>query len=316
MHRPVLLQEVMEGLGVKPGGAYIDATVGGGGHAEAILRLSGPDGRLLGLDRDADAIDRARARLAPFQPRVSFHHARFSDMNLIASQNQVRDVDGVLLDLGMSSDQVDDASRGFSFMRDGPLDMRMDRSRGETAADLVNRLGAEELADLLWRLGEERASRRIAAFIVEARQVSPVHTTAHLADLVSRAKGMPRAQSRGRRHYSKVHPATQTFQALRMAVNGELDEAQAGIEAALRLVKVTGRVAVISFHSIEDRAVKQLFAKHEGRWESLQAGGRAWRGEEPAVQRITRKPVEPSDAEVQENPRARSAKLRVVERIR
>jgi 16S rRNA (cytosine1402-N4)-methyltransferase len=214
--------------------------------------------------------------------------------------------DGILLDLGMSSDQVDDPERGFSFLRDGPLDMRMDCSRGETAADLVNRLGPEDLADVLWRLGEERASRRIAKAIAAQRQESPIRTTAQLAGIVERAKGG---------HSGRTHPATQTFQALRMAVNGELDHAGAGVEAAVRLVKDGGRVAVITFHSVEDRLVKTIFAKHAGTWESLQAGGRAWRGEQPAVRRVNRKPITATDAEIAANPRARSAKLRVVERV-
>jgi 16S rRNA (cytosine1402-N4)-methyltransferase len=305
MHRPVLLQEVLDGLAVREGGVYIDGTAGGGGHAEAILQLSGPDGRLLGMDRDAAALERVQRRLAPYASRIVLHHGNFADMISIAEQHGFSGVDGVLLDLGMSSDQVDDAARGFSFRHDGPLDMRMDRSQGATAEELVNGLGEAELADLFWRLGEERASRRIASRIVAERQVSRIHTTAHLAELVAGAKGRT----------GPTHPATQVFQALRMAVNRELESAEAGLEAAVRVVRPGGRVAVISFHSLEDRLVKQFFVRHEGRWESLPAGGEAWRGEEPKVKRVTRKPVSASREEMKENPRARSAKLRVAERI-
>ena len=313
MHKPVLLREAIDLMQVREGGSYIDGTVGGGGHAEAILQQAGSSGRLLGMDRDEEAIARTRQRLSVFGSRVVLVHGNYSDMISHAHTHGFDQVDGILLDLGMSSDQVDDAARGFSFLRDGPLDMRMDRSRGETAADFVNRLGPEDLADLLWQLGEESASRRIARMIVAERDVSPIRTTAHLADVVARAKG-------GR--HGKAHPATQTFQALRMAVNRELEGVEQGVESAIKLVRAPstslgagGRVAVITFHSVEDRLVKQIFAKHEGKWESLQAGGRAWRGEHPAVRRVTRKPVVAADEELESNPRARSAKLRVVERL-
>ena len=314
MHQPVLLREVIDLMQVREGGSYIDGTLGGGGHAEAILQQAGANGRLLGMDRDPDALARTSQRLAPFGSRCLLIHGNFSDMTTHAHTHGFDPVDGILLDLGMSSDQVDDVDRGFSFLRDGPLDMRMDRSQGETAADLLNRLGPEDLADLLWQLGEESASRRIARMIVAERASGPIRTTAHLADVVSRAKG-------GR--HGRIHPATQTFQALRMAVNGEMEAIEQGVEAAIRLVKpprpgsgqAGGRVAVITFHSGEDRLVKQIFARHEGTWESLQAGGRAWRGEKPAVRRINRKPVVATDEERETNPRARSAKLRVVERV-
>jgi len=227
-------------------------------------------------------------------------------MIAIAASRNIEGVDGVVLDLGMSSDQVDTPERGFSFLHEGPLDMRMDRSRGPTACDLINSLDEPALADILWRLGEEQASRRIARAIVSERQGRPITTTAQLAEIVSRAKG-------GR--FGKIHPATKTFQALRMAVNHELESLQRGLDGALTLVKVGGRIGVISFHSIEDRIVKQTFARHVGRWESLQAGGREWVGEKPAAKWITRKPVTASEMELQENPRARSAKLRVVERL-
>jgi 16S rRNA (cytosine1402-N4)-methyltransferase len=305
MHEPVMVEEVMNLMAIRTGGTYVDGTVGDGGHAEAILNHAGAGSRLLGLDRDDDAVSRARQRLASRSSQVSILHGNFSDLADLAAAAGFEAVDAVLLDLGVSSGQLNEAARGFSFQQDGPLDMRMDRSRGPTAADLVNTLDAKMLADVLWRLGEERASRRIAAAVVEARREGEIRTTGRLADLVARAKG-------GRR--GRIHPATQTFQALRMEVNRELEHIERGIEAALKLVRVGGRVAVITFHSIEDRLVKQTFVRHVGRWESLDAGGRRWVGMEPRCQWIDRKPLTPSSEEVRRNPRARSAKLRVVER--
>ncbi len=306
MHVPVMVNEVMDLLAIRAGGAYVDGTVGGAGHAEAMARRMGSDGRLLGLDRDSDAISRGRERLLPFAKSVTLVHGNFADLSQIAGEAGFAGVDGVLLDLGVSSFQLDEAERGFSFQSDGPLDMRMDRSLPKTAADLVAELPEADLANVLWRLGEERDSRRVAAAVVRARRSGAIRTTGRLADLVSEAKG-------GRR--GRIHPATQTFQALRMAVNDELGGIERGIEAALRLVKVGGRVAVITFHSIEDRLVKTIFARHVGRWESLQAGGQRWVGEQPACRWVNRKPVEPTEAESRGNARARSAKLRVVERV-
>lgn len=304
MHLPVMVREVVEMLGVRPGGRYIDGTVGGGGHAEAIMKTAGEEGALLGIDRDQDAIGRARARLSPWGERCRLVHGNFSDLEPIASEQGWQGADGVLLDLGMSSDQVDTPARGFSFQHEGPLDMRMDVSQALTAAQVVNTYGEQELADLLWRLGEERAARRIARWIVEERERASLVGTGQLADLVERAKGR-----RGR-----THPATQTFQALRMEVNRELEAVDQGVAAALRVVRPGGRVAVITFHSLEDRAVKQMFARHVGRWESLPAGGERWVGEQPKVQWLSKKPVGPAEEEVAANPRARSAKLRVVEK--
>ncbi|HBA83516.1 MAG TPA: 16S rRNA (cytosine(1402)-N(4))-methyltransferase [Verrucomicrobia bacterium] len=306
MHRPVMLKETIALMQIVPQGAYLDGTLGSGGHAEAILEGLGEGGRLLAIDRDVDALTRSRERLARYGSKCLLEHGDFADMMEIAQRSGIQGVQGVLVDLGMSSDQVDTPERGFSFQQDGPLDMRMDQTRPGTAADLVNTLEEAELAHLIFRLGEEHASRRIARAIVEARQCRPIATTAELAGIVSRAKG-------GRR--SGTHPATQTFQALRMAVNHELESIRQGLEAAVRLVTPGGRVAAISFHSTEDRLVKQLFNLHVGRWESLEAGGQRWVGEEPRFKWITRKPVTASDEELKENARARSAKLRVVERL-
>ncbi len=293
-------------MGVKPGGRYIDGTVGAGGHASAMMEKAGAGGKLLGIDRDAAALARTAEKLSKWGSGCVLEQGDFADMMAMAERHDLKDVDGVLLDLGMSSDQVDSPERGFSFLQDGPLDMRMDRSQELTAAKLVNETGEQALADLLWRLGEETASRRIAKRICEERVRRPIETTAQLAEIVSGTMG-------GRR--GRIHPATRTFQALRMAVNSELESLERGLDAALNLVAPGGRVAVISFHSLEDRVVKRKFAGHAGRWESLPAGGRHWVGERPAVRRITRKPVTALNEELTENPRARSAKLRVVERV-
>jgi 16S rRNA (cytosine1402-N4)-methyltransferase len=305
MHEPVLLKEVVELLAVKPGGVYVDCTLGGGGHARAILDASAPDGVVHGFDRDGDALDRAARSLAGYGPRCRLRRGRFATL-LADPAVELPPADGILMDLGISSNQLDDPERGLSFLRDGPLDMRMDRSSGPAAADLVRDADAAALAGILFRYGEEPDARRIAAAIVRARAEAPIDTTLRLADVVARAKG---------RRGGRLHPATRTFMALRIAVNGELDDLEAGIGAALRRARVGGRVAAISFHSLEDRIVKRAFARHVGRTESLQQGGvRRVRGEPPA-RWVARGPVLAGPAEVARNPRARSAKLRVVERI-
>lgn len=306
MHQPVLLEAVIDLMAVKHGGAYIDGTVGAGGHSREILNRIGTEGRLLGIDRDAGALAEVRKGWAGKAPRnVVLEHGNFADMVAIAQRNKMQAVDGILLDIGFSSDQVDAAERGFSFMREGPLDMRMDRSQSLTAADMVNQTEEHTLAWMIRKYGEEPAAARIARAIVRERCRAPILTTMQLASIVETAKG-------GRR--SGIHPATQTFQALRIAVNGELESLERGLESALPLLAVGGRLAVITFHSLEDRIVKNFFMQHAGRWESLQEGGRRWVGERPAVKRITRKPRTASPEEIEQNPRARSAKLRVIER--
>lgn len=289
-HAPVLRAEVLALLQPRPGGRYLDATVGLGGHAEAILQASEPTGTLLGIDRDGEALALAAERLAPFGPRVTLRQGRHEAVAELVGAEE--GFDGILFDLGASSLQLDSAARGFSFSREGPLDMRMDQSGGDTAADLVNRLSERELADLIFRWGEERWSRRIARAIEEARRQAPIRTTTALADIVARA--IPRGA--WPRH---IHPATRTFQALRIAVNDELTGLGPALEEAVTLLRPGGRVAVISFHSLEDRIVKQT-------WRQLAASG--WG-------RIrTKRPVTPGDAEIAVNPRARSAKLRALER--
>ena len=307
VHVPVLLEETVSRLVTEPGGWYVDATAGAGGHAAAVLAAAGLDAHLLALDRDGDALELARAALAPFGPRAILERANFSELAEVAARHGLRDVRGVLLDLGVSSMQLDRPERGFSFQRDNPLDMRMDDRQELTAALLLKRLSEAELADVLWRYGEEPMSRRIAKAVAEARARGQVpETTLQLAELVSRVKG-------GRRGHA--HPATQAFQALRIAVNGEWAALGAALPAALDLLAPGGRLAVISFHSLEDRMVKQFMVAHEGRVESLAKGGSRWIGQLPRARRVVRKAVVATEDEKTRNPRARSAKLRVLERM-
>jgi 16S rRNA (cytosine1402-N4)-methyltransferase len=286
-HVPVLLAEVLELLAVRPGGLCVDGTVGLGGHAAAVLRATAPDGRLLGLDRDGESLAAAQARLAEFGARVRLEHADYRE---IPERLAGEPADAVLLDLGVSSLQLDDPARGFSFRAEGPLDMRMDRSRGETAADLVNRMRERDLADLIHDCGEDPASRRIARAIAFARERKPIETTSELADIVLRAGP--------RRRPGALHPATRTFQALRIRVNRELDGLAEAIERIAGCLAPGGRMAVIAFHSLEDRAAKAAFR------------ALAARGYRP----LTRKPLRPGEDEVRANPRARSARLRAIAR--
>ncbi len=304
-HLPVLLEEVLEGLAVRPGGRYLDATVGGGGHAQAILQASAPDGRVLALDADPEAIQRVRERLADpmAQGRLILVQAFFDQMAQVADSHGFRPVHGVLMDLGVSSYQLDEPQRGFSFQADAPLDMRFDPGQGPSAADLVNRLSAEELAEILWRYGQERHSRRIARAIVAAR---PIHTTGQLAQIVERTVG--------RRGSTRIHPATRTFQALRIAVNDELGRLERALPQALDLLAVGGRLAVISFHSLEDRIVKH-WMRAEAR-DRVQLPGHPWEETRtPRLRILTKKPIRPTPAEIARNPRSRSARLRIAERI-
>jgi 16S rRNA (cytosine1402-N4)-methyltransferase len=285
-HEPVLLAEVMELLAVKPGGRWIDGTVGLGGHAAEVLRRSSPDGRLLGFDRDPAALARAQETLAEFGGRSTLHHARYSEIPVHVEEGSA---DGLLLDLGVSSLQLDDAARGFSFRREGPLDMRMDPTDDVTAADVVNRMRESELADVIYELGEERASRSVARYIVEARKRKHIETTAELAAIVRRAvHGRP----------GGIDPATRTFQALRIHVNREIAELAESLPALARRLRAGGRMAVIAFHSLEDREVKNAF-RTLGR---------------EGFQVLTKKPLRPTEAESARNPRARSARLRAIER--
>lgn len=307
MHEPVLLGETVTLLNISAARRAVDATLGGGGHAEAILRALPPDGQLLGLDADPEAVARARERLAAYGERFQARHARFSRLADALAAAGWDAVDAVLFDLGVSTFQLEDPRRGFSFQEDGPLDMRMNPDEPLTAAELVNRLSEAELESLLRAGGEELRARRIARAIVEQRARAPFTRTLELAACVEAAVG-------GRRG-ARLHPATRTFQALRRAVNREAEELVAGLEAGLAALRRGGRLAVISFHSLEDRTVKQFARAHEGRWESLPEGGARWRGATPAVRVVTRRAVWPTEDECRRNPRARSARLRVVERV-
>ena len=290
VHVPVMPGEVVELLRPAGGGLFVDCTVGLGGHSRALLEAGAA--RIIGLDRDLDALARARETLAPWGDRVELVHADYRAIDDVLDRRQIDRVDGALADLGVSSLQFDDQGRGFSFQRDEPLDMRMDRSRGDTAADLVARSSERELADAIFQYGEERYSRRIARAIVEARDETPIDTTGRLATIVRGAQP--------RHGYSRIDPATRTFQALRIWVNQELDGLDRFVEAAARRLRRGARLVVIAFHSLEDRIVKHTL--------------RALQQREGLVRVLTKKPLVPGDEEVARNPRARSAKLRAAER--
>ncbi len=289
LHVPVLLHEALDFLRIQPDGNYIDATLGGGGHAQEILKRLG-SGRLLAIDRDPNAVEAARVKLAEFSGKLMMQHGNFAQIDELHAASGLPPVDGVIADLGLSSMQLDDASRGFSFNLPGPLDMRMDPESETTAADLVNRAPERDLADIFFELGEERHSRRIARAIVKAR---PYRVTTELAQVVTRA-----IPSRAGLH--QIHPATRAFMALRLAVNQELENLDEFLGRVLTVVRPGGRVVVISFHSLEDRRVKQAF--------------RRWQGEGRATV-LTKKVVRPGEGEIRCNPRARSAKLRAAEKV-
>ena len=307
MHQSVLLEEVIQALRPHSEGVYVDGTIGAGGHAAALLSASAPHGRLFGFDQDKNALDIAKQRLAEFGDRVHLLHSNFDQLERLATQHHFPPIDGILLDLGVSSMQFDRPERGFSFQADGPLDMRMDETGGQTAADLVNHLPERELADLIYRYGEERRSRRIARAIVKAR---PIRRTTELAQVVSGAMA-----AKGR-HQTKIHPATRTFQALRIAVNDELGALERALPQAIKLLKPGGRLAVISFHSLEDRIVKQYFRQESQDCICPPEQPVCTCRHKASIHIITKRPIMPSSAEVNVNPRARSAKLRVVELIR
>jgi 16S rRNA (cytosine1402-N4)-methyltransferase len=292
VHEPVLTAEVLTFLQPSRGGLYVDCTVGLGGHARALLEAGAT--RVVGIDRDLDALRLAERALAAWGHRVELVHGDYRDLDPILDGRGIGAVDGTLADLGVSSMQFDGEGRGFSFRRDEALDMRMDRSAGPTAADLVNRASERELADAIFQFGEERYSRRIARGIVAARQTAPLATTAELAAIVRRA--IPY------RGHQRIDPATRTFQALRIWVNGELDRLDAFVRAAAYRLRAGARLVVISFHSLEDRIIKHTLRALE-------------RGEEAIVSVLTKRPIVPADDEVARNPRARSAKLRAAERL-
>lgn len=305
-HVPVLLEEVLAWLAPRPGGTYVDATVGGGGHAAAILERIAPTGRLIGIDRDAEALALAGARLAPYAATVTLRHANYTAIRTVVADAGLEAVDGIVMDLGASSLQFEAPERGFSFTRPGPLDMRMDRTQPTRAADLVNTLPEDELSRIIHTYGEERWARRIARTIVRRR---PLSTTDELAEAVS-ASIPRRAWPRG------IHPATRTFQALRIATNRELEDLEAALPDAVGTLREGGRLCVITFHSLEDRIVKHLYVRLSRGCICSPGSPTCTCGGRRLVRVLTRKPVTPGLAELSANPRARSAKLRVAERIR
>jgi len=320
LHEPVLLAEVIDWLRPGEGGTFVDCTVGLGGHAQAILNAS-RDATVIGIDRDPEALARAKPRLSIFEDRVQLVQANFESIAEVLADQRIAEARGILADLGVSSLQLERAERGFSFASDAPLDMRMDQGSEPTAAVLVNELAERELADLIFEYGEERGARRIARAIVRQRDREPIATTGQLAQIVVRALNIP-----GR---WRIHPATRTFQALRIAVNDELKAIEGFIPAAISKLARGGRLAIISFHSLEDRIVKRSFLRESGRCicqtQKWQTGARKKLGVDAIicehcgaskrVNVLTRKPVRPAPEEIERNPRSRSSLLRVCERL-
>lgn len=300
--------EVITYLAPEAGGVYVDGTLGGGGHTRRILEASGPDGVVLGFDRDEDALGVTAERLARFGDRLKLIHKDFADLASSLKMHGIDRIDGLLLDLGVSSYQLDKAERGFSFQQDAPLDMRMDATAAETAESLVNNLSERELATIIKDFGEERWAARIAKRIVEARELAPLKTTLQLVDVIKGS--IPRAKWEDR-----LHPATRTFQALRIAVNHELESLERGLVAGIRLLRKGGRVVVISFHSLEDRIVKNTFRELAKGCVCPKNVPVCICGKVPEVRIVTGKPVQPGNDEILANPRSRSAKLRVAEKL-
>ncbi len=300
-HIPVLLEEAIYYLNPHSKGIYADCTLGGGGHSERILNLIQPEGRLIGIDWDEKALELARERLARYAPQVILARGNFADIVDILGELKIAEVDGILLDLGLSSLQLDDEERGFSFRFESPLDMRQDMRKKLTAMDLVNELSHRELSRIISEYGEERWAKRIAKFIVEERARSPIRTTSQLVEVIKKAVPF------GARP-KKIHVATRTFQALRIAVNEELNSLQKGLEGGISLLKRGGRICVISYHSLEDRIVKTIFREASLRSSFNESFN-------PKLKILTKKPTTPSSEEIERNRRSRSAKLRAAERI-
>jgi len=293
LHTPVMLTEILHYLNLSPGKVIVDATVGMGGHSNAILEQILPGGKLIGIDRDQESIELARKNLSAYAGACKFVHGNFNDINIILQGLNISRIDGIMFDLGVSSFQLSEPERGFSFQQEGPLDMRLDRNSYISAYDLVNNLNEEEISALLWNFGQERWHNRIARYLVQARQNHPIATTKDLSELVIRA-----IPSRYRSY--NIHPATRTFQALRLAVNRELEALEAAIHKAVRFLDKGARMCVISFHSLEDRIVKLSF-------KNLASKG--------MLGIVTPKPITTQDQEIKDNPSSRSAKLRVAERL-
>ncbi|MBN2428195.1 MAG: 16S rRNA (cytosine(1402)-N(4))-methyltransferase RsmH [Deltaproteobacteria bacterium] len=308
-HRPIMPEEVIHFLNPLPGQVFIDGTLGGGGHARLILEKSSPNGFLVGIDRDPEALNRASGELSSFKSRTFFFHGNFSQMDQALAAAGFEGADGILLDVGVSSHQLNTEERGFSFSREAPLDMRMDRaSGGMTAADAVNRLEQEELEKIFREYGEERWARRISRRIVRQRQEAPLSTTLELADLVRNV--IP-----GGHKPSRIHPATRVFQALRIFVNDELEHLRKGLEKAIDFLKPDGRLVVLTFHSLEARIVKSVFQAEATGCICPPRLPVCVCGRQPRVKLLTRKGVKPGPEEIDQNPRARSAVLRAVRRL-
>ncbi|NLJ33987.1 MAG: 16S rRNA (cytosine(1402)-N(4))-methyltransferase RsmH [Firmicutes bacterium] len=303
-HEPVMVTELISWLNCRPGGVYIDCTLGGGGHAQAILERISPGGHLIGIDRDPAALDAARRRLAPFKDMVSIIQGNYRDLKSLLAPFKLEKIDGFVFDLGVSSHQLESPDRGFSYQQDGPLDMRMNPQEGQTASDLVNGLSEDALAGIIQKYGEERWAKRIAQFIVQARRQKPLKTTGQLVEVIKAA--IPAgARRRG------PHPARRTFQALRIAVNDELNSISPSLKAAVELLTPGGRLGAISFHSLEDRIVKQTFRELARGCTCPPKLPVCVCGKQPQLQILTRRPIGPTSGELERNPRARSAKLRV-----
>ncbi|MBM3934958.1 MAG: 16S rRNA (cytosine(1402)-N(4))-methyltransferase RsmH [SAR202 cluster bacterium] len=304
VHRPVMVAEVLEGLQVKPGGFYIDGTLGEGGHTEAILEAATPPPTVMGTDLDTQAIAKAAKRLERFGERAVLVHGTYVDMGRLAQERGLGAADGVLMDLGLSSLQLETPERGFSFARPGPLDMRFDNTKGRSAHQLVNGASERDLADIIFRFGEEPRSRKIARSIVSAR---PVETTADLVKAVERVMGRPRP--------GQVHPATRTFQAIRIAINKELENVENGLVEAVNVLKPGGRLVVISYHSLEDRLAKTFFAQESRDCICPPEVPVCVCGHKASIRVLTRKVITPTEKEIEENPRSRSARIRIAERL-
>lgn len=307
-HTSVLLHECIESLAVKPDGIYVDGTLGGGGHASAICEKLSKKGLLIGIDRDRDALDAAEKRLSPYKCRKLFVQSNYSDIKRVLREHGIDSIDGATLDLGVSSFQLDNRERGFSYMQKAPLDMRMNRDDGFSAYDVVNGYGEKELADIIKKYGEERWAARIAAFIVRARADKPIEDTEELVEIIKRA--IP-ASARREGH----HPAKRTFQAIRIEVNDELTQLEKAADEFCDVLAKGGRFAVITFHSLEDRIIKETFSRRADPCTCPKDFPVCVCGKKADIKKVTGKPIVPSPEETENNPRARSAKLRVAEKI-
>ncbi|MGI6211673.1 MAG: 16S rRNA (cytosine(1402)-N(4))-methyltransferase RsmH [Anaerovoracaceae bacterium] len=307
-HVPVLLEECLENLNIRPDGIYVDGTIGGAGHAAEICGKLSESGTLIGIDRDQDALDASEERLAAFPCRKYFVKSNYSEIRSVLEQLGISGIDGALLDLGVSSFQLDNVERGFSYMHDAPLDMRMNQDDPVTARDVVNEYSQNELANVISKYGEERFAARIASFIVRERQKKPIETTGELVDIIKSA-----IPAKARR--SGPHPAKRTFQAIRIEVNDELGRLERAVDEFIAALNPGGRLAIITFHSLEDRIVKQKFNKHADPCTCPPEFPVCVCGKRPDIRKITRKPITAEGKELEVNPRARSAKLRVVEKL-